>query len=292
MTKTSTLNRRDLLLGATPAATAMILGTTAADGTIAEAATPAANYVPAFFNPAEWRFINAAVGRLIPSDGPGPGGTDTGVPEFIDRQMELPYGHGAYFYLQGPFQPDAPVTLGYQLRYTPRELYRTAIAAANDACEAVTGKVFADLTSDEQDRFLRSLEKNEFHRPCRDCRHKADRQSSPRVCYPTIARRTSRTADRKGQNMRVGTNVAIQTLLSNVLHPLLAAGLIWLFAVSPLTAREAILLSALPAGFLGVLFGQRFGVSSVVVGTTLIASTILSAATLAAAIYLTAGIGQ
>jgi len=94
------------------------------------------------------------------------------------------------------------------------------------------------------------------------------------------------------QNMRVGTNVAIQTLLSNVLHPLLAAGLVWLFAVPPLTAREAILLSALPAGFFGVLFGLRFGVSSDVVGTTLIASTILSAATLAAAIYLTAGIGQ
>jgi gluconate 2-dehydrogenase gamma chain len=161
MTKTSTLNRRDLLLGATPAATVMILGTTTADGTIAEAATPVANYVPTFFNPAEWRFINAAVGRLIPSDSPGPGGVETGVPEFIDRQMELPYGHGTYFYLQGPFQPDAPVTLGYQLRYTPRELYRSGIAAANDACEAVTGKVFADLTAAEQDRFLTSLEKNE-----------------------------------------------------------------------------------------------------------------------------------
>ena len=41
----------------------------------------------------QWRFINAAVGRLIPSDNPGPGGVETGVPEFIDRQMESPYGH-------------------------------------------------------------------------------------------------------------------------------------------------------------------------------------------------------
>src|ERR1700675_1971832 len=163
MTKTSTLNRRDLLLGATPAATVMILGATTADGTIAEATTPAADYVPAFFSPAEWRFINAAVGRIIPSDGPGPGGLDTGVPEFIDRQMELPYGHGAYLYLQGPFQPDAPVTLGYQLRYTPRELYRSGIAAANDACRAAAGKAFADLTADEQDHFLASLENNQVH---------------------------------------------------------------------------------------------------------------------------------
>jgi gluconate 2-dehydrogenase gamma chain len=161
MTKTSTLNRRNLLLGATPAAAVIILGATGTDGKVAEAATSAANYVPAFFNPAEWRFINAAVGRLIPSDNPGPGGVETGVPEFIDRQMEAPYGHGAYFYMQGPFQPDAPATLGYQLRYTPRELYRSGIAAADKACLVATGKVFADLVSPEQDLFLGSLERNE-----------------------------------------------------------------------------------------------------------------------------------
>jgi gluconate 2-dehydrogenase gamma chain len=161
MTKTSTLNRRNLLFGATPAATVMILGATGTDGKIAEAATPAVNYVPAFFNPAEWRFINAAVGRLIPSDNPGPGGVETGVPEFIDRQMEAPYGHGAYFYMQGPFQPDAPATLGYQLRYTPRELYRSGIAAADKACLVATGKVFENLVSPEQDLFLGSLERNE-----------------------------------------------------------------------------------------------------------------------------------
>jgi malonate transporter len=92
------------------------------------------------------------------------------------------------------------------------------------------------------------------------------------------------------QSIRLRADVAIQTLFSDALRPLIAAGLVWLFAVSPLVARESIILSALPAGFFGVLFGLRFGVSSDVVGTTLIASTVLSAATLAAAIYLTAGI--
>jgi gluconate 2-dehydrogenase gamma chain len=161
MKKTSTINRRDLLLGASPTAALMIAGAATTDSAIAKTAATAADYVPTFFNPVEWSFINAAVGRLIPSEGPGPGGRETGVPEFIDRQMELPYGHGAYFYLQGPFQPDAPATLGYQLRYTPRELYRSGIAAANDACRAAAGKAFADLTPDEQDRFLASLEKNQ-----------------------------------------------------------------------------------------------------------------------------------
>jgi gluconate 2-dehydrogenase gamma chain len=161
MKKTSNINRRDLLLGASPTATLMILGAATTDSAIAQTATTAVDYAPTFFTAVEWNFINAAVGRLIPSDGPGPGGLETGVPEFIDRQMELPYGHGAYFYLQGPFQPDAPATLGYQLRYTPRELYRSGIAAANDACRTAAGKIFADLAPDEQDRFLSSLEKNQ-----------------------------------------------------------------------------------------------------------------------------------
>ena len=94
------------------------------------------------------------------------------------------------------------------------------------------------------------------------------------------------------QSLKINMNVTIQTLVSNVAHPLLVAALAWLFAVTSLTAREAIVLAALPAGFFGVLFGLRFGISSGVAGTTLIASTVLSAVTLSAAIYLTAGMGQ
>jgi gluconate 2-dehydrogenase gamma chain len=161
MNEASTINRRDLIFGATPAATTMILGVAVTQVTAADVSTPVTNYKPTFFTAVEWSFINAAVGRLIPSDGPGPGGVETGVPEFIDRQMELPYGHGAYFYLQGPFRPDAPATLGYQLRYTPRELYRSGIAAANDACRTAAGKALAELAPDEQDQFLASLEKNQ-----------------------------------------------------------------------------------------------------------------------------------
>jgi len=92
------------------------------------------------------------------------------------------------------------------------------------------------------------------------------------------------------QKLRIGRSAGIQTLAANVAHPLIAAGLAWLFSVSPLTAREAIVLSALPTGFFGILFGLRFGLRSEVVGATLLASTVLSAVTLAAAIYFTAGL--
>jgi hypothetical protein len=85
----SSLDRRQFLLGVVPAATLGTLGVAACSNK-----TPTStSYAPTYFNIAEWAFINAAVGRLIPSDGAGPGGVDAGVPEFIDRQMELPYGH-------------------------------------------------------------------------------------------------------------------------------------------------------------------------------------------------------
>ena len=115
--------------------------------------------MPVFFSDAEWAFVNAAVDRLIPADAQGPGGVEAGVPVFIDRQLDMPYGHGAYFYMQGPFHPDAPPSLGYQLQYTPRELYRLGIAAADSACKQAKGKVFADLPHPEQEQFLTSLEK-------------------------------------------------------------------------------------------------------------------------------------
>jgi gluconate 2-dehydrogenase gamma chain len=158
---TSILSRRNLILRSSPAAVAALAFTAAGKNPAHGQSRTKNSYVPKYFTADEWRFLNAAVERLIPSDGPGPGAIETGVPEFIDRQMEAPYGHGAYFYLQGPFQPDALATLGYQLRYTPRELYRSGIAAADDACRTAAGKAFANLTPDEQDRFLSLLEKNQ-----------------------------------------------------------------------------------------------------------------------------------
>jgi gluconate 2-dehydrogenase gamma chain len=150
------LNRRKLILALAPAA---ILPTVSATSLAAASETRIPDFVPSFFSSDEWRFINAAVARLIPGDGDGPGGVETGVPEFIDRQMEAPYGHGAYFYMQGPFHPDAAPTLGYQLQYTPREIYRVGIAEANNSSLDGDGKSFADLMPDRQDVFLEQMEK-------------------------------------------------------------------------------------------------------------------------------------
>src|SRR5450432_4247784 len=97
----SSLDRRQFLRGVVPAATLVTLGVPACSNN--GRTSTSSSYAPTYFSFAEWAFINAAVGRLIPPEGAGPSGVDAGVPEFIDRQMELPYGHGAYFYLKGPF---------------------------------------------------------------------------------------------------------------------------------------------------------------------------------------------
>jgi malonate transporter len=91
------------------------------------------------------------------------------------------------------------------------------------------------------------------------------------------------------QPFKLNANVASGTLLKNIVQPLLAAGLVMALATPPSIGREAIVLSAVPSGFLGTLFGLRYGVVSSDVGSTLLASSILSAVTLPVAILLTAG---
>jgi gluconate 2-dehydrogenase gamma chain len=122
------------------------------------APVPTPAYKPTYFNEAEWAFLNAATERLIPTSEDGPGARDAGVPEFIDRQMQTDYGYGGRWYLQGPFDPQAPDTLGYQLRYSPREFYRAAVPEIDSWCRRTRGKLFADLEPGIQDQVLGILE--------------------------------------------------------------------------------------------------------------------------------------
>jgi gluconate 2-dehydrogenase gamma chain len=149
------LDRRNFLrgsLGALPVA----LGVELAAGSPAGAA-PELGYEPKFFTIDEWQFLNAAVDRLIPPDLEGPSAVEAGVPEFIDRQMDTPYAHGALWYMQGPFH-EAPPELGYQMKFTPRDIYRIGIAAADQWVRGVAGKRFAELDGMTQDGLLAQME--------------------------------------------------------------------------------------------------------------------------------------
>ena len=109
-----------------------------------------------FFNREEADFIEAAVARLIPADDKWPGALEAGVPNFIDKQLDGAWGAGERLYRSGPWKPGAP-SQGYQLPFTPAELFRTALAAINKEL-AKAGTPFAKMSADKQDAYLRSLE--------------------------------------------------------------------------------------------------------------------------------------
>lgn len=163
-------NRRTFLrqaLGVVPGMA--LLGGSHLDGlsiTTAQAADlEEAAYSPTFFSKSEWAFINAAVDRLIPSNEDGPGAVELGVPEFIDRQMESGYGHGEFWYMNGPFVTDVDPSLGYQLQFTARDLYRTAIRDIDDACTRIHDSNFCELDAKTQDSILTALQKGSFTLP-------------------------------------------------------------------------------------------------------------------------------
>lgn len=111
-----------------------------------------------YFKPEELAFIEAAVGRLIPEDEVGPGAMQAGVPFFIDRQLDGPYGRGDHFYLGGPWPKGTPQQ-GYQSRFTPAQLYRAAIEAIDQyVASRFGGSSFAKLQPEQQDEVLKGLE--------------------------------------------------------------------------------------------------------------------------------------
>jgi gluconate 2-dehydrogenase gamma chain len=116
----------------------------------------------AYFNPAEQAFIDAAIARLIPADELGPGAKESGVAGFIDSQLAGPFGRAVTWYMQGPWPKGTPEQ-GYQLKYTPAQLYRAAIAEIDAYCaRSYGGRSFAKLDAQDQDRVLHGLEKNEI----------------------------------------------------------------------------------------------------------------------------------
>jgi gluconate 2-dehydrogenase gamma chain len=109
-----------------------------------------------FFNTEEAAFIEAAVARLIPADHEWPGALEAAVPNYIDKQLAGAWGAGERLYRSGPWQQGTP-SQGYQLPFTPAELFHTALAAINKELTAA-GTPFATMGPDQQDAFLRSLE--------------------------------------------------------------------------------------------------------------------------------------
>jgi gluconate 2-dehydrogenase gamma chain len=92
-----------------------------------------------FFTDAEASLIDALAEQIIPSD-EWPGGRDSGVTNFIDKQLVGPYTR---------FQ----------------SVYRKGALAIQESCQTLYNKKFEELTWDEQKAFLENMEAGKMKEP-------------------------------------------------------------------------------------------------------------------------------
>jgi gluconate 2-dehydrogenase gamma chain len=107
-----------------------------------------------FFNAEEAAFVEAAVARLIPADETWGGALEAAAPNYMDLQLAGAWGAGERLYRSGPWQPGVPGQ-GYQLPYTPAELFHKALAAVH---KESAGAAFAHGTATQQDDYLKGLQ--------------------------------------------------------------------------------------------------------------------------------------
>lgn len=118
-----------------------------------------------FFTAGEAAVVEAFTERLIPADDLGPGARQAGVVTFIDRQLTGPYGGHDWLYMEGPFSKTPLPSQGLQSELTPRQQYRSGIAALEAYCKATFSRGFVELNAAEQDRLIAGLEKGEVQLP-------------------------------------------------------------------------------------------------------------------------------
>ena len=148
--------RRDFLKSAVlGGAAAAATGLPAQANAQANAGAPAAGYM--FLTPEEAAFVEALVDHMIPADQHTPKGTMVCVNTVIDRALAGGWGKGDKLYMQGPWAPGVPEQ-GYQVPFTPAELYRNGIAATNRHCVKTYGKPFDQITEAQREELLKSLD--------------------------------------------------------------------------------------------------------------------------------------
>ncbi|WP_348672758.1 gluconate 2-dehydrogenase subunit 3 family protein [uncultured Abyssibacter sp.] len=155
------LNRRKFLKGSAAAAVGVTSLAQGARPTPPEAGPnigPGGDYQYQSLNVDDAAILAAAVDRIIPADELSLAGSELGIPEFIDRQLAGPFGSGARWYMQGPYEDGAP-TQGYQSRRPPAELMRDGLRALQRAAgQKHDGKQFTALPPEDQDKTLAAVE--------------------------------------------------------------------------------------------------------------------------------------
>jgi gluconate 2-dehydrogenase gamma chain len=144
-------------VGSAPLAGTAALAAAAPKEPETSSASPDFSTAWAFFNADEGRTAEAAVARIIPADENGPGAREARVAVFLDRQLAGAWGHGDQLYRRAPFRTGTPQQ-GYQLAFTPAEMFRLGFAKLDDNARTLHGACFADLAVEQQDEILSQAE--------------------------------------------------------------------------------------------------------------------------------------
>ncbi len=155
----------------------------AAPGSAAATGRISPNVSLTFFNPHEYKTVDALTARIIPGTPEDPGAREARVVDYIDSALAGPYGWGLQTYRQGPFlvvsespvapppelttrrdlyqvievRPEDAPRYGYQSVLTPQEVYRRGLAALDAYTQQQFGKDFVDLTEEQQDTIMAAL---------------------------------------------------------------------------------------------------------------------------------------
>jgi malonate transporter len=86
------------------------------------------------------------------------------------------------------------------------------------------------------------------------------------------------------QSFRLDWKIAGATGMADIVRPLVTAAVVFALPIPPEAAKIAVLLSAVPSGFFGILFAVNYRLDSAAMGSMVIASTGASVVTMAVAI--------
>lgn len=86
------------------------------------------------------------------------------------------------------------------------------------------------------------------------------------------------------QSFRLDWKIAGAACMADIVRPLVTAAVVFALPIPPEVARIAVLLSAVPSGFFGILFAVNYRLDPAAMGSMVIASTGASVATMAVAI--------
>lgn len=139
-------------------------------------------YILAVFTTHEAKTMESLTARIYPGDESDPGAREAGVTNYVDKKLTFHDGAVTYTYTQPPhaktYEGDQPPDqkedeqgeivwvkkseierYGYQSLLKPVDRYRAGLAAVDRFANEKFGKDYVDLSDDQQDEILDTMEK-------------------------------------------------------------------------------------------------------------------------------------